>query len=1075
MTPMNEDTLVQQTMADYLADSLGWDGVFAFNTEVLGAEGTGPSALGRTSEQDVILTRHLGEALIRLNPGLPDAAYADALRQITDAPLGSSLIAINRDAYDLVKNGVLASYRDDKGDLVKQRLRLVDFTDDPVNNNHFLCVRELWIKGDLYRRRADIIGFVNGLPLLFVECKALHKDLRHAYEENLKDYKDTIPHLFYHNAFIVLTNGHAAKIGSLSSKFEHFNDWKRLAEEEPGVVDLETLLKGVCSKGNFIDLLENFILFDDGGEKLVKIVARNHQFLGVNRAIQAVKDRRAREGKLGVFWHTQGSGKSYSIAMLTQKIHRKLGGNFTFLICTDRLDLDGQLYGTFAGCGLVNNDKEQVRAGSGKQLQELLGLHKPYVFTLIHRFNQDVNPDDPYSARDDIIVITDEAHRTQNGLLSLNMRNALPNASFLGFTGTPLMSGDEVTKQTFGDYISTYDFQRAVEDEATVPLYYDARGDKLGIATNDLNEKIAAKLDELELDDPSVTERLEKELKREYHIITAETRLDKIAADFVEHYTTGWETGKAMLVCIDKVTCVRMHALIEKHWDARIAVLEKELASAADEQELADRQRQLEWVKTTKAAVIVSEEQGEIERFGKWGLDIKPHRALIKNGFETEDGKRLDVESAFKKESHPFRIAIVCAMWLTGFDVPSLSTLYLDKPLKAHTLMQAIARANRVNEGKNNGLIVDYCGILKNLRKALATYAGTMGGGAGGAGPDGPEIDPVRPPEELLADLEEAIVAAEDFLAGRDFRLLDIIEKTGFERNKAIIDAKEAVNENDESRKRFQIMAREVFKKFKACVNFRAVNAYRPRYAAIKVIYNSLDEDVKQADISDIMRALQGVVDESIEIQTDPAADGDRLYDISKIDFEKLKREFERSPKKNTTVQSLKDALQRKLELMLRQNPMRTDFQRHYEELVAEYNSEKDAVNIERVFEALLVLAGELDEEQRRAVREGLTEETQALFDLLMKPDLEKADIKRLKQVAVGLYETLQAQIEAMQDFAAKQATRDQIRVTIRNYLWDENKGLPVSYGEPEIEAKTDAVLAHLMMQAQRGGTSRHH
>lgn len=250
---------------------------------------------------------------------------------------------------------------------------------------------------------------------------------------------------------------------------------------------------------------------------------------------------------------------------------------------------------------------------------------------------------------------------------------------------------------------------------------------------------------------------------------------------------------------------------------------------------------------------------------------------------------------------------------------------------------------------------------------------------------------------------------------------------------------------------------------------------YRPRFAAIKVIYNSLDEDVKQADISDIMRALQGVVDESIEIQSDPAADGDRLYDISKIDFEKLKREFARSPKKNTTVQSLKDALQRKLELMLRQNPTRTDFQRHYEDLVAEYNSEKDAVNIERVFEALLVLAGELDEEQRRAVREGLTEETQALFDLLMKPDLEKADIKRLKQVAVGLYDTLQAQIEAMQDFAAKQATRDQIRVTIRNYLWDENKGLPVSYGEPEIEAKTDAVLAHLMMQAQRGGTSRHH
>ena len=1066
MTALNEDTLVQATMADYLEDALGWNSVFAFNTEVLGKEATGSAALGRASEADIILTRHLGEALIRLNPGLPDAAYADALRRITDAPLASNLISINRDAYALIKDGVLTSFRDDKDNLVKQRLRLIDF--DTPENNHFLCVRELWIKGDLYRRRADIIGFVNGLPLLFVECKAVHKDIRHAYEQNLADYKDTVPHLFHHNAFIILTNGHAAKIGSLSSKFEHFNDWKRLDEDAPGVVDLETMLKGVCSKANFIDLLENFILFDHGGEKLVKIVARNHQFLGVNRAIAAVRDREARDGKLGVFWHTQGSGKSYSIAMLTQKIHRKLGGNFTFLICTDRIDLDGQIYGTFAGCGLVNNDKEQVRAGSGPELKSLLGLHKPYVFTLIHRFNQDVGDGDPYSGRDDIIVITDEAHRTQNGLMSLNMRNALPNASFLGFTGTPLMSGDEVTKQTFGDYVSTYDFQRAVEDEATVPLFYDSRGDLLGVATSDLNEKIAATLDELELDDPNVTERLEKELKREYHIITAETRLDKIAADFVEHYTTGWETGKAMLVCIDKLTCVRMHALIDKHWQARIAVLEKELVTV-DELELADKQRQLDWVKATRAAVIVSEEQGEVDRFRKWDLDINPHRALIKNGFETADGKRLDVESAFKKEDHPFRIAIVCAMWLTGFDVPSLATLYLDKPLKAHTLMQAIARANRVHEGKNNGLIVDYCGILKNLRKALATYVGT---GSGPAGPDSPpvETDPVRPPEELLADLEESIVAVEGFLSDRDFRLLDILEKTGFERNKAILDAKEAVNENDESRKRFQITARDVFKKFKACVNFRAVNAYRQRYAAIKVIYNSLDEDVQKADISDIMRILQGVVSDSIASVAPGVREERTAYNISVIDFDRLRQEFERSPRKNTAVQSLKDIIQRKLELMLRQNPMRTDFQKHYEELVADYNNEKDALTIEKTFAALLVLVEELDTEQRRAVREGLTEETQALFDLLMKPNLKKSDIKRLKAVAVGLYETLQAQIDEMQDFTATEQTRSDIKVVIRNYLWDDQRGLPESYGQPEVEAKADAVFAHMMMQARTGG-----
>ena len=1064
MTALNEDTLVQQTMADYLADSLGWDSVFAFNTEVLGAEGT----LGRASEQDVILTRHLGEALIRLNPGLPDAAYRDALRQITDAPLGSSLITINRDAYDLVKNGVLASFRDAKGDLVKQRLRLVDF--DQPDNNHFLCVRELWIKGDLYRRRADIIGFVNGLPLLFVECKAIHKDLRHAYEQNLSDYKDTIPHLFHHNAFIVLTNGHAAKVGSLSSKFEHFNDWKRLAEDDPGMVHLETLLKGVCAKANFIDLLENFILFDDGGDRTVKIVARNHQYLGVNRALAAVADRKARAGKLGVFWHTQGSGKSYSIAMLTQKVHRKLGGNFTFLICTDRVDLDAQLYGTFAGCGLVDNNKEPVRAGSGADLKAMLGLHKPYVFTLIHRFNQDVDPDAPYSPRDDIIVITDEAHRTQNGLLSLNMRNALPNASFLGFTGTPLMGSDEVTRQTFGDYVSTYDFQRAVEDEATVPLYYDARGDRLGVATSELNEAIAAKLDEFDLDDPSVTERLERELKREYHVITAEARLDKVAADFVAHYTTGWETGKAMLVCIDKITCARMHVLIAKHWDARIALLEKDLAKATDEQDLAERERQLAWVKETRALVIVSEEQGEVDKFARWGLDIKPHRTLIKHGFAGDDGKQMTVEDAFKKADHPFRIAIVCAMWLTGFDVPTLSTLYLDKPLKAHTLMQAIARANRVAEGKNNGLIVDYCGILKNLRKALATYAG--GGGDDDAA--GPDVDPARPPEELLADLEEAIDAAEDFLSAQNFRLLDIIELTGFARNKAIIDAKEVINANDETRKQFQIIAREVFKKFKACVNFRDVNAFRQRYAAIKVIYNSLDEDVRQVDISHIMRELHAVVAEGIETHDPPAGDG-KIYDISKIDFEKLKTEFARSPRKNTAVQTLKDAVMRKLQMMLRQNPLRTNFQQHYEELVNEYNAEKDAATIERTFEALLVLADELDTEQRRALREGLDEETLALFDVLMKPDLDKAEIKRLKTVAVGLYAKLQGELDAMQDFAAKQATRDQVKVTIKDFLWDEVTGLPQSYAEPEIEIKADAIFAHLMTRTRQGGWGLHH
>jgi type I restriction enzyme, R subunit len=1056
--PLNEDTLVQQTTADYLHKQLHWDdNIYAYNNETFGPEGT----LGRRSDKDVVLTRYLGEALVTLNPGLPDAAYKDALQQITDTPAIQNMLQTNRDKYDLVKNGVQVQYRDAKGDLVKKRLKVIDF--DNPDNNHFLCVRELWVKGDLYRRRADIMGFVNGLPLLFIECKTIYKDVRRAYDGNLSDYKDVIPHLFHHNAFIVLGNGVDAKIGSLSSKFEHFNDWKRLAESDPGVVDMETLLKGVCTKRDFLDLFENFIVFDESAGGLIKIVARNHQYLGVNKAIEATKNRKEREGKLGVFWHTQGSGKSYSIVFYTRKIHRKLGSNFTFLICTDREDLDGQLYKTFSGCGLVDNDKDPCRAGSGNHLKELLNQHKAYVFTLMQKFSKDVDPNEPYSDRDDIIVITDEAHRTQYGRLSLNMHNALPNANRLGFTGTPLFKDDEITRRVFGNYVSTYDFQRAVEDNATVPLYYDARGETLGIATNDLNERIADKLEEIEVDDIDTAERLEKELKRDYHLITAESRLEEIAKDFATHYSVQWESGKAMLVCIDKITCVRMHALLLKHWDLRIGKLTKELAKCGDEQELADRQRQLDWMVETRMAVMVSEEQGEVDKFRKWDLDIIPHRTLIKNGFETGDGKRIDMESAFKKEEHPFRVAIVCAMWLTGFDVPSLSTLYLDKPLKAHTLMQAIARANRVYEGKNNGLIIDYCGILKNLRKALATFAGHTGDDEGDPQPDG---DPVKPDEELLAELEEAIEAVRAYLHASGFRLDDISEKEGFERNKAIMDAKEAVNENDETRKRFEIMCREVFKKFKACLNIKAVNDYRHARDAINIIYKNLQADVEKADISDIIRELHKIIDKAVEITDEGGGEG-KLYDISNIDFERLRKEFDRSPIKNTEVQCLKEIIENKLTKMLMKNPLRTNFQRHYEEIIEEYNSEKDRVTIEQTFEALLKLVEELGEEQQRAVKEGLDEDSLALFDLLLKPDLSKPDTDRIKKVAKGLHSILEAEIARVQDFYAKQATRDAVKVSINNYLYDDKTGLPKSFGFDEIDMKTEEVFAHVVMGAR--------
>ncbi|TEB08508.1 Type-1 restriction enzyme R protein [Pelotomaculum schinkii] len=1054
MSYLNEDTLVQQTTADYLHDELGWESVYAYNTETYGPDGL----LGRASDREVALTRYLRAALEELNPGLPEDAYRDAVRQIVEYSAIQTTLATNREKYALLKDGVQVAYRNKKGELKKERLRVFNF--DEPEKNHFLCVRELWVRGDLYRRRADIVGFVNGIPLLFMELKNVNKDIRAAYEKNLADYKDTVPHLFHHNALIILANGVEAKIGSFSSRYEHFHEWKRLEEEQVGVVDMETVLKGVCDKRNFMDLFENFIVFDESTGAPVKILAQNHQFLGVNRAMEAVADREARQGKLGVFWHTQGAGKSYSMVFFTRKAHRKLGGNFTFLILTDRDDLDTQIYKTFAGCGLADNDRDPCRASGGGNLKELLGQHKAYVFSLIQKFNQDVDPEEGYSQRDDIIVITDEAHRTQYGRLALNMRNALPNASYIGFTGTPLFKDDEITRRIFGGYISTYDFQRAVEDKATVPLYYDARGDKLGIATKEINERIAEKLEELETGGIDVQQRLEKELKRDYHIITAGKRLDQVARDLVEHYSTAWETGKAMLVCIDKITCVRMFNLIEKYWQARIAKLESKITEAGDEQEEVYRRRQVAWMKETQMAVVVSEEQGEVDKFRNWGLDITPHRKLIKNGFATVDGKRLDVESAFKKEEHPFRIAIVCAMWLTGFDVPSLSTLYLDKPLKAHTLMQAIARANRVNEGKNNGLIVDYCGILKNLRKALATFAGQGDGGRIGGGG---KTTPAKPAHELLDDLAEAISFVRAFLKGRNASLDDIITRTGFGRNAAILAAKEAANENDETRKRFEVMCREVFKKFKACLNIKGVNAHRKAYDAVNIVYRSLQKDREEVDVSDIIMRLHGVVDQAILTTADRIVDKTGPYNIAGIDFELLHKEFARSPAKKTTVQNLKQIIEQRLQRLLAQNPLRTDFQKHYEDIVAEYNLEKDRPTIEKTFESLLKFVQDLDTEEKRAMREGLDEESLAIFDLLKKPELSPGDIKRIKQVAMELLQTLKAEKLKVERWREKEATRDAIRITIQDFLWNEETGLPVeSFSEDDVNEKTEAVYHHV-------------
>lgn len=1071
MNDFTEDQLVQKTMADYLASEHGWRVVMAWNRETFGPEGS----FGRKSDKDVVLTRYLSEALLRLNPGLPDVAYAQALREITDIFGSQSLLHINQDKYALIRDGVRVKFRA-SGEQRTERVRVFDF--DTVENNDFLALRELWVRGYAHRRRADMVGFVNGLPLMFCELKRPDRDLRRAYAENLSDYKDTVPHLFHFNAFVVLANGEEAKMGSISADYEHFADWLKLDERDTrsDMLPMEALLRVVFDKRRFMDLFENFILFADTANGPAKILAKNHQFLGVNRAVEAVANRRALDGKLGVFWHTQGSGKSFSMALFTQKVHRRLGGDYTFLVLTDRTDLDNQIYKTFASVGLANNDKDPCRAGSAQELRDLLGQQKKVIFGMIQKFTDDQAKAGIYSDRDNIIVVTDEAHRSQYGTLALNMRKALPNAAFIGFTGTPLFDNDQITKQVFGAYLSTYDFQDAIEDGATLPLYYDARGDKLKLSGDGLNEKLAEAIAEAEIQDMDVAAKLADDLKREYHVVTAAPRLRHIAQDFAWHFSSNWESGKAMFVAIDKITAVRMYDYISEAWQARIAELERDLAAMTDDQERVFRAQQIAWMRETQMAVVVSDEQGEVQKFKDWNLDIIPHRKRMKDGFIVtervggrEVEKRLDVETAFKRDDHPFRIVIVCAMWLTGFDVPSLSTLYLDKPLQAHTLMQAIARANRVKEGKNNGLVVDYCGILKNLKKALATFAGHTGGkGPMGDDEHEPNVDPLNPEESLLADLAEAIQIVRDGLRADGFELDRLQAQNGFQKLKALKDAKELINANDESRKRFEIAARAVFRKYKSCLTFAKVETFKADYQAINYIYSSLQEDKMAADISAIIQKLNAIVAEAIDIQPDD--NRERVFDISKVDFDLLRREFAKSDRKASDVQDLRTVLQERLEKMLAANPTLTDFQDRFDKIVLEYNREKDKNTIEATFEALMRMAADLEEEEQSHVALGLTQEQKPVFDLLLRDDLSKEEIRQIKSVSVEILKAIQRRMEEVQDLFEKQSTRDGVRQEIYDLLYDDRTGLPASkYDGETLAEKTDAIFQHFMHRFESG------
>ena len=1033
----SENILVQKSAGDLLRDELGWDVQFAYNTEVLGKNGT----FGRTSYHEILLTRYFQNALRRFNPWMTDSQLSEAQKTLESRLSTASLLQVNEEKYFLLRDGIPVTVKKPNGQPETKRAAVIDFQNP--ENNEFLAIKELKIQGDLYRRRTDIVGFVNGIPLLFVELKKNTVDVQNAYEDNYTDYLDTIPQLFYYNAFLMLSNGTEAKIGTLGSKYEFFHEWKRLAESDPGSVALETMLRGICRKDNFLDLLENFILYDHSGGRTAKILARNHQYLGVNEAVKAYAGRKLNDGKLGVFWHTQGSGKSYSMVFLAQKIRRKFAGSPTVVILTDRDELNKQISDTFENCGLLGKTKAaQFIAASGDDLVQKLKGNPSFIFTLIQKFNK---PDAaPIYPDHDIIIMSDEAHRSQYGIFADNMMKLLPTAARIGFTGTPLLSSDNITARTFGGYVSIYDFKRAVEDGATVPLYYENRGEKiLDLHNPEITNRILDAIENADLD-VDQQDKLESEFAKEIHLLTAEPRLRSIAKDFAGHYSDLWTSGKAMFVCLNKVTCVRMYNFVQEYWQAEIQNLKAKIKSAT-QQEAQELERKLRWMQETEMAVVISQEQNEIQTFRKWGLDIKTHREKMEN-------RELDKE--FKDSGNPLRVVFVCAMWLTGFDVKCLSCLYLDKPLKAHTLMQTIARANRVAEGKSNGLIIDYIGIVKALRKALADYTANAGG-LGGA-------DPTVDKEKLIARIGDTVAKTETFLSERKIDLGLLIAAEGFAKLSYLQDAANAVCGSVEDKKSFSTYASELKRLMKYTDRDDVTGHMRRQCEAIAAIYGMLQKKRKHTDTTDLMVEINAIINDYVEIepQQPNAITAPPRFDISAIDFDLLRREFAKTRRKNLLMRDLDEAIRRQLDKMVFANPKRIDYYERYREIIQSYNGEQDRATIEKTFLDLMDLADRMSREEQRYAREGFaSDEELSLYDMLFRDDLSKNDIKKLKTAASDLLRKIKTKISELDHWTDKQETRAVVDTLIRDVLWET---LPECYNNDDITEYREKVYEYV-------------
>ena len=1021
------------------------------------------STTGRSSVTECILPDVFRKALHRINPQIDDETIEGIVREYRKDYSGTDIVDTNYKFYNQIRNGIKVTTRRNHSedfDIVK----VIDF-DNPENND-FHCVNQMWIKGHFRYRRPDVLLFVNGLPVVFIELKNSTVKIEEAYQKNLVSYRNDIPNVFALNQICVLSNGLKTKMGAWDAGYEHFFEWLRVNDEKEVLdreqiaehgLSIQNLMDGLFKKERLLDYIENFIFFDS---KRIKIIAKNHQFLGVNNLMRNVERREELNGKLGVFWHTQGSGKSYSMVMFVRKVKRKLHGNFTFLIITDREDLDTQIHKTFVRSEVIG-EKEECQPKNSSQLREYLMSNKPMLFTLIHKFQYDKTKKYPIlSERNDIFVLVDEAHRTQYKQLAENMHTGIPNANYIAFTGTPLLGSKRLTNQWFGNYVSEYNFAEAIADGSTVPLFYSRRVPEVGLSNEWLDTDVDQIEEEEDLNDRE-RELLENSASRILEVIKRDDRLDKIARDIAHHFPRRGFLGKGMVVSVDKYTAVKMYEKVQHYWAEERKEIIKQRNNAKDDEERKRLTNIVAYMNSVEMAVVISEEADEVEKFKKRNLDITKHRNKINE--ITPDGK--DIEDRFKDKDDPLSLVFVCAMWLTGFDVPSLSTLYLDKPMKGHTLMQAIARANRVFPGKACGLIVDYVNVFKYMKQALQDYASNGNGGE----------YPAKDIDQLIANIDECIMECDAFLLSIGISLDEIIgESNTLDQLEMLRKAYDRILEKDEWKERFKVLSNLIINLYDASKpEIFERNWHNDKFAPICYIHGLFCNQVDDEKLENARARMAETLDQSVFSDGMANEDSDfvihqgKVIDLSKIEVDKIREEIKASPYKALEIDDLRAFIEKVLEQLIDKNCTRVSFSQRYKNIIDMYNA--GGSENEDYYEKLLQLIEDMKAEQSRSTDLGLEEEELEIYDLLIQGrKLTKSEEQKVILAAKNLYQKLIAAKESLMvvDWYKDEQPRERVLMLIQTSL---NTDLPESYDRVAFIDKTKLLLNHFIDMAVQG------